>query len=76
MQERSAGTLSRPLQLLAEGESPALETFVAVLSAVGLTIDFKPLNRVVSSEIPSFFKKLGIFWLLQVMTQRFSPLLK
>ena len=42
-QESSADAPSKPLQrVLAEGENPTLETFMAVLSAVGLTIDFKP----------------------------------
>ncbi|MFQ4138844.1 DNA-binding protein [Nodosilinea sp. PGN35] len=43
MQESSVDASSKPLQqVLTEGENPTLETLVAVLSSVGLTIDFKP----------------------------------
>ncbi|MBD2112258.1 transcriptional regulator [Nodosilinea sp. FACHB-141] len=42
-QESNTDGHSKPLQrVLAEGENPTLETFVAVLNAVGLTIDLKP----------------------------------
>lgn len=42
-QESSADAPSKPLQqVLTEGENPTLETFMAVLNAVGLTIDFRP----------------------------------